>query len=352
MTVKTLRSRRVGDGPTIADVARAAGVSPMTVSRVVNRASHVLPATRSKVEQAIAELGYVPNAAARSLAGRRHCRIALLHSNPSAAYLSEFLVGSLAGASHADAEIVAERWQSDETPAALAKRLVQHRIDAVLAPPPLCENAELVAAMRAEGLACARIATGLDHGDAATFSIDDEGAARAMTEHLIALGHRRIGFILGDPNLSASNLRWQGYQAAIAAAGLDYDPGLIAGGDFTWRSGFLAAEALLSLPLRPTAIFASNDDMAAAAISAAHRHRLDVPGDLTVVGFDDTAMASTVWPEITTIRQPIAEMARLAAIELAEEIRASSPDATVPPGRRRLPFELVRRNSDSPPPQA
>lgn len=349
MNTKTVRSRPGGDGPTIADVARVAAVSPMTVSRVVNRASNVLPATRDKVERVIADLGYVPNPAARSLAGRRPCRIALLHSNPSAAYLSEFLVGSLAGATQTDAEILTEHCQPDERPPTLAKRLVHHRVDAVLIPPPLCENAELIAAMRAEGLACARIATSLAQDDAATFSIDDDGAARAMTEHLISLGHRRIGFIMGDPNLSASNLRLRGYRAAIAAAGLTYDGALIAGGDFTWRSGFLAAESLLRLAMRPTAIFASNDDMAAAAISAAHRLRLDVPGDLTVVGFDDTAMASTVWPEITTIRQPIAEMARLAVIELAEGIRSvSRTSATVPSGRC-LPFELVRRSSDGPP---
>ncbi|MGH6780518.1 MAG: LacI family DNA-binding transcriptional regulator, partial [Sphingomonadaceae bacterium] len=123
------RAPRRGSGETtVADVARQAGVSPMTVSRVINHAANVLPATRARVEAAIAELDFVPNPAARSLAGRPQCRIALLHSNPSAAYLSEFLVGSLAGAAESDAQLVVEHWNGSDSPMKLAARLADHRI--------------------------------------------------------------------------------------------------------------------------------------------------------------------------------------------------------------------------------
>ena len=156
--IKKLRKPRPGTrGPTVADVARHAGVSPMTVSRVINREPNVLPATRAKVDEAIAALGYVPNAAARSLAAGQQCRIALLHANPSAAYLSEVLMGSLAQASQIDAQLIVEHCELDEDPQALVRRLAGHRVDAVLLPPPLCDDAALVAALGArisKGRAC------------------------------------------------------------------------------------------------------------------------------------------------------------------------------------------------------
>lgn len=346
------RVRRGSGELTVADVARQAGVSPMTVSRVINRLGNVLPETRARVEAAIAALDFVPNPAARSLAGRPQCRIALLHSNPSAAYLSEFLVGSLAGAAETDAQLVVEHWDGRDSPTRLAQRLTDHRIDAVLLPPPLCDDAALLAALSASKLPLAQIATGAPVAFADAVSIDDEGAAHAMTRHLLALGHRRIGFIAGDPNQTASALRQTGYARALRDAGLDVDDELIVQGDFTYRSGLDASERLLSQMPRPTAIFASNDDMAAAVIALAHRHRLDVPHDLTVCGFDDTAMARAVWPEITTIRQPVADMAHRAMLRLADRVRAgASPDAPAPL-HEELAFTLVERASDARPASA
>jgi LacI family transcriptional regulator len=321
----------------------------MTVSRVVNRKGYVLPATRERVERAIAEYGYVPNQAARSLAGARQCRIALLHSNPSAAYLSEFLVGSLAGAAACDTQLVVERWNGEEEAAALAGRLTAHRIDAVLLPPPLCENGDLLTALAAGAIPVAQVATGRPAPQANAVIISDAGAAKAMTAHLIGLGHRRIGFIAGNPDQSASELRRFGYEEALRDAGLPVDPALIEAGDFTYRSGLAAAEFLLSRDNAPTAIFASNDDMAAGAVSAAHRRHLEVPQDLSVCGFDDTAMATTIWPELTTIRQPIAEMAHAATDLLARAVRAGLTRPSPPPQHRKLDYELVERGSSAPP---
>ncbi|MFM6830752.1 MAG: LacI family DNA-binding transcriptional regulator [Novosphingobium sp.] len=339
--------RRVSGGVTVADVARHAGVSAMTVSRVTNGDPGVAQATREKVDAAIAALGYVPNAAARSLAGARQTRIALLHANPSAAYLSEFLMGCLAQATLGDAMVVVEQHDPPETAQALIDRLRKHRIDAVLLPPPLCDDAAVIAALEREGLAIARIATGAPDLAGQAVTIDDRAAAHAMTAHLLARGHVRVGFIAGNPNQTASGLRSRGYADAVAEAGLESDPDLIAQGDFTYRSGLLAAERLLSLPDRPTAIFASNDDMAAATVAAAHRLGLEVPRDLSVTGFDDTAMATATWPELTTIRQPIAAMSQAAVRLLIEAVRRGDTSEL---RHERLDYQLVRRGSDGPAP--
>jgi LacI family transcriptional regulator len=170
-----------------------------------------------------------------------------------------------------------------------------------------------------------------------------------MTAHLLALGHRRIGFIVGNTNQTASSLRRDGYKRALGQAGLEPEPDLIVQGDFTYRSGLVAAEALLSRQPRPTAIFASNDDMAAAAVAVAHRRHLDVPNDITVCGFDDTAIATTIWPELTTIRQPVAAMSGQATKLLVDAVRNRMTGATPEIRHIRLNFELIRRYSDSPP---
>ena len=341
--------RRSRSSPTIADVADAAGVSSMTVSRVINRDPRVLPATMERVAKAVAKLGYVPNAAARSLAGGRQCRIALLHSNPSSAYLSAFLMGSLESAGAGDAQLIVEHCGENDGTADLVARLAAHRVDAVLLPPPLCDDSGLLAALHKIRKPFAQVATGAPDPCALSVTIDDEAAAHAMTARLIAQGHRRIGFITGNANQTASALRLEGYRRALRDGGMSEDESLIVSGDFTYRSGLEAGETLLSLPARPTAIFASNDDMAAAVIAAAHRHGLDVPGDLSVCGFDDTAIATTIWPELTTIHQPVGEMARLATDLLIASVRADLSGEKGMAKREQLPFRLVARGSDDKP---
>ncbi len=351
MTKQTRKPRSGKRGPTVADVARSAGVSPMTVSRVINGEPSVLPATCEKVAAAIQALGYVPNPAARSLAGGHQCRIALLHANPSAAYLSEFLMGSLAQASLTDVQLIVEHCDLDASPTELVSKLAAHRVDAVLLPPPLCDDTALLLALHKVGLPMAQIATGQPADFTHALTIDDEAAAYAMTQHLIALGHRRIGFVQGACNQTASALRRAGYTRALAEAGVAFADEVVMQGDFTYRSGLICAETLLALPDRPTAIFASNDDMAAAAVAVAHRHGLDVPHDLSVAGFDNSAMSSTIWPEITTIDQPVAEMARQATAILAETVRSRTSLPTKPVQHVRLQFQLLCRPSAGPPAQ-
>lgn len=342
------RRRRRGGGPTIADVARRAAVSPMTVSRVINGGSAVSDETRRRVNEAVQALGYAPDPAARTLAGARTVRIGLLYSNPSAGWLSEVLLGAMDECGRQHLPLLIERCEGegDELPA--LERLLGSGADAVLLPPPLCEHPPLIRRLEAEGVLAAALA-GDGGGSLSSVRIDDLAAARTMTEHLIGLGHRRIGFVRGHPNQSASALRFEGYAQALADAGLAVEPELVAEGRFDFRSGLDAADRLLRLDPRPSAVFASNDDMAAAVVAAAHRAGLDVPRDLAVVGFDDTAMAVNVWPTLTTVRQPVQDMARRAVALLAERLRDSRAGRSAEPAHERAAFGIVIRESAASP---
>ena len=344
-------TRRQGKGPTIADVARLAGVAPMTVSRVINKESSVREATRDAVNKAIKELNYAPNAAAKSLAGATQMRVGLIYSNPSAAYLSEFLMGGLDHATRGNVQLVIEKCEAGDDEAEVARHLLASGIDGLILPPPICDSMAVIAVVEESGVPAVAVATARTESRIATVSIDDFQAAYAMTRHIAALGHKRIGFIIGNKNLSASAKRLEGYRVAIADAGLAVDTDLEAQGLFTYRSGLQAADHLLDRSNPPTAIFASNDDMAAATVAAAHRRGLDVPRDLTVCGFDDTALATTIWPELTTIHQPIRDMARTAIDCLIEEMRARRSFQTPEPASVRLDFRLIRRDSDAAPPR-
>ncbi|MBA4755598.1 MAG: LacI family DNA-binding transcriptional regulator [Sphingobium sp.] len=342
-------SRRQRNAPTINDVAREAGVSPMTVSRVINGEKAVRPATRAKVDVAIAALNYAPSAAARSLAGGEEMRIGLLYSNPSSSYLSEFLVGSLEQASGSGVHLVVEKWDEQTSIKAVIDHLLRGRIDGVILPPPLCDLQDMAHALVAANIPAVAVATGRSDGELAAVRIDDRQAAYEMTRHLVSLGHSRIGFIKGHPNQSASIRRLEGYVDALDEAGIAVQNDYIAQGYFTYRSGLDAAEHILALPDAPTAIFASNDDMAAATVAIAHRGGLDVPGDLTVCGFDDTSLATTIWPELTTIRQPISAMSRAAVELLVKMLRARRAQDEDMPAHLVLDHTLIRRQSDAPP---
>jgi LacI family transcriptional regulator len=342
-------TRRRGGGQTIVDVARHAGVSAMTVSRVVNGETNVRDATRRRVTEAIRELGYSPNPAARSLASAQSLRIGLLYSNPSAAYLSEFLLGGLDQCSRSAIQLIVEKCDAEDAEQAAVDHMILSGVDGVILPPPLCDSHLIVEGLAAAGIPTVVVATGHPPASASAIRIDDRKAAETMTRHLIQIGHARIGFVRGHPNQTASGLRHEGYAAALAAAGLPLDPSLVVQGYFTYHSGLEAADALLDLPVPPTAIFASNDDMAAAAVAVAHRRGLDVPHDLTVCGFDDTALATTLWPELTTIRQPVAEMSRRAVLLLLDAIRRKTEGKPIQPAAEVMDFTLIQRQSDAAP---
>jgi LacI family transcriptional regulator len=342
-------SRRQSGQPTISDVARLAQCSPMTVSRVINAESSVREETREAVQKAIAQLNYSPNRAARSLAGAATVRFALLYANPSASYLSEFLMGSLDEASKGDIHLVVERCEFDHNAELSIRRLIDSGIDGFVLPSPLCDEQALLDMLKKKGVHAVLVGPGKPDPDLSAVIINEYQAAYDMTQHIIGLGHRKIGFIVGNPHQTASGQRLSGFLDAMEEAGLDVPDNMVKQGLFTYRSGFEAAIRLIDQPDRPTAIFASNDDMAAGAVAVAHRRHIDVPVDLTVCGFDDTAIASTMWPELTTIRQPIAEMSRRAVELLAAETRAARNGKPSKPQHVTLDYQLIRRESDGAP---
>lgn len=329
----------------------------MTVSRVINGERSVREQTRESVMEAIRELNYAPNRAARSLAGGgqlslaggEQLRIALLFNTPSASYLSEFLMGALEEVSRSDIHLVVQSCENFADAQILVRKLVEGGIEGFILPPPLCDDPGVLDLVSELDAAAIAVGPGKARGSDTAVMIDDFQAAYDMTKHIIDLGHSRIGFIIGNPEQVAIGRRLNGYRAALEDAGLEVSNDLIVQGRFTYRSGMDGAEKLLTVKPRPTAIFASNDDMAAATVAVAHRRHLDVPNDITVCGFDDTDMASTIWPELTTIRQPIRDMTAWAVAAIARIVRAKRNGDRLKPEQTTLPYTLIRRESDAAP---
>ncbi len=246
--------------------------------------------------------------------------------------------------------LVIEPCSDDEASQRLAARhLASANVEGVVLPPPLSESAAILSELALAEIPVVTVAMGEVYPNALNVRMDDFKAAAQITEHLISLGHRRIGLISGYPGHIATQDRERGFRAAIEAAGLSSEQMPVEQGYFTFRSGLAAAERLLDHPQPPTAIFASNDDMAAAAISVAHRRGLAIPGDLSVVGFDDTPVATAVWPELTTIRQPVSEMAAAAMELLLTSLRGLRRGAAPARADRVLDHELVIRGSTGAP---
>ena len=338
-------SRRGGKAVTAEDVARLARVSPMTVSRVVNGDKNVRPATRDAVLAAVRELRYAPNLAAKSLASAEQQRIGLPFANPSNAYLSEFLVGMLDQLAQAGVQLVLTPCEAADS--ASLGQLLQGQIAGILLTAPLSDSAAIRQEIAAAEIPAVIVGTGRFHGGISSVRIDERQAAYDMTKRILDLGHRRIGFIMGHPNQTASAARLAGFEAALKALAPGAEPSVVQG-FFTYQSGLAAAEKLFGQTHPPSAIFASNDDMAAAVVSVAHRRGLDVPGDVTVVGFDDTAIATTLWPELTTVRQPIGEMGVEAAKLLLRQMRSRSAGVVEPPSDIVMPHTLIERQSSAP----
>ena len=324
---------------TIKDVSKLAGVSIKTVSRVLNKEKYVREATRAKVEAAMGALKFSPSLAARSLAGRRSFQIALIYDNHSPFYIHQIQDGIWAQCREQGVRMLAQPADvASPTLAAEVGGLIDEtHVDGIILSSPVTDAPEVLAELERRGIPFVRISPGTNHAMTSSVFMDDVQAADDMTTHLINLGHRRIGFVIGHPNHMASDQRLFGYRRALDRAGIGFEPSLVRPGQFDFASGAAAAELLLDLPEPPTAIFASNDDMAAGVLAVAHRRDVAVPGALSVAGFDDTELASAVWPPLTTIRQPTRDLAYSAAGLLFSE-----EEGVV---HRRLQHELVVRGS-------
>jgi LacI family transcriptional regulator len=332
---------------TIHDVAKAAGVAIKTVSRVLNDEPNVRPETRARVLAAAEMLRYQPSLSARSLAGKRSYLIGLIYENPSANYLVELQHGAMARCRQEKFRLFVHQCsgRGEELTRDVLGLIDQTHVDGLIISPPLSESAHLLEALEQRQLPFVRIAPNDIQHDSPYVDMDDAGAAFEMTTHLLEMGHRRIGFIIGHPNHFASSLRLRGYRQALEQHHIAFDAGLVKQGYFVFESGLDAARELLTMPNPPTAIFASNDDMAAGALLAAHELAIPVPQRLSVAGFDDTYIARIVWPRLTTVHQPSYDLAFSATDLLLLALKH-----TAAPKNARLPHKLIRRESTAPPP--
>ncbi len=339
------RSRRPRDGGkvTIKAVAARAGVSAMTVSNVFNNTGKFSRDTRDRVIAAIEELGYVPNSAARRLVGATPARVGLLYAGVDSMFIDATLAAAAVASAERGLQLMARKITSPDEALNAARALQASGADALLLLPPFDLVLSGSAAFQALGLATAAIATAAPLPDMFTVRIDNRAAARAVTERLIVKGRRRIAVIAGPQDHSDSVERLAGCREALAAGGLSLGEEMVVEGRFTFESGLAAAERLLDLATPPDAIVAANDDMAAAALWVAHRRGLALPRDLAVTGFDDTLLATRVWPPLTTVRQPIDRMTGRALDLLLDALRRPLED--VRPADVLEAYDLVERAS-------
>jgi LacI family transcriptional regulator len=339
---------------TIKEVAERAKVSQMTVSRVLNDQASVKETTRKRVQEAMRALNYRPNIMARNLAGRAGLFIGLIYRNPSYGYLSEFLLGALDTCRELGHYLIVEEPLVDDNMVDLEqmeKRFLDMSIQALIVVPPLSDDPKLIDTLVRTGISFVCVSPKLDAYTGPSVRMDDRAAARDMTQYLLNQGHENIGLIKGPPDHRSSELRLAGYRDALIAAGKQVDLKHVRSGDFTYVSGMRSATDLMSIDTPPTAIFATNDDMASGAIAAAHQAGLRVPQDLSIVGFDDTANASAMWPALTTVRQPIREMARSAIQLLAKNVAQKRSMTPIEATDLTLQYELVIRDSAGAPKQ-
>jgi LacI family transcriptional regulator len=326
----------------IQDVAEAAGVAIKTVSRVLNNEPNVRDETRQRVLDIVKKLNYHPSLSARSLAGRRSFLIGLIYENPSANYIVDVQHGAMARCREDRFQLLMHQvnGRGEELERDVIGLVDQTHLDGLIVTAPLSESVELIRALDRRSLPFVRIAPNDVVHPTPYVDMDDEGAAREMTEYLLGLGHRRIGFIIGHPDHFASGQRLSGYKAALASHGVGFQERYVRQGYFTFESGMEAARELLTQQDRPTAIFASNDDMAAGVLMAAHEIGISVPEGLSVTGFDDTYIAKTVWPRLTTVHQPTYDLAYTATNLLLQMLQTG-----IAPQSTRLGYRLVCRAS-------
>lgn len=331
--------------PTINDVARLAGVSKKTVSRVINASPLLNDDTRRRVEQVIGELGYTPNPQARALALRRNFLVGLVHDNPNAQTVMNVQRGMLEALHGTEFALVVRPLDRGSPTLVddLRRFLERQRLYGVFLMPPVSENDAVARACDELGVRYVRMGSAPLDDDEHMVASNDREAVREATQHLIDLGHRRIGLVAGPHGFRSALERREGFREALAAAGLPLPRTLVAEGNYTFDSGRMAAERLLDAVPRPTAIFSSTDTMAAGVMHAARQRGLDIPRDLSIVGFDDTPVAAHVWPPLTTVRWPVVSMARAGAQKLiAPEVGDGDEPAL-------FLSTLVRRSSVAPP---
>ena len=335
---------------TIDDVAKAAGVARVTVSRVLNNGANVRPETRERVRRAVEELGYSVNQQARALASGMGRQIMLIHAHspelePNSYYNSGLELGALRGCSSSGLDLVTRAVDPHDSDRvrSLASILERDRPAGVILSPPLSDDLDFIEAAHRAGVSVVAVSAGERAATSVSaVGIDERAGGHAIGQHLTSLGHTRIGFMRGPLEHRAAALRYDGFLDALRESGIGGKP-WTATGDFTFKSGVEAAERMLREKADVTAIACANDDMAAGVMLALHRAGLEIPQAISVTGFDDTPMSEIVWPPLTTIRQPIKELAE-SAVHLLIEHQASGDIRY-----EALEFDLIVRESTAPP---
>lgn len=347
-------------GSTIYDVAAAAGVSIKSVSRVLNGEANVSETLRTKVNTAVEALGYRRSLSARGLAGSSSSVIIALvdaeltiehwQSGSGNDYLSRLELGILMELRQVDYHLMVELvdHKSPNLRRDLSSLLSSIRPEGVLLTPPNSDHPVVLDVLDEAGISYARIGAEQDLDRGILVSMDERQAAFDMTEHLIGLGHRKIGFIAGPADYSASRLRLQGFREAMAAHDLPVPAGAMAEGDFTYGCGVSGIACLLDAIPDLSAVFGCSDDTALGALQGATERGLRIPRDLSVAGFDDSPSAMFSVPALTTIRQPVAEMAAAAARQLTPPLRAR-PENQQSARPIIVPYRLMVRASTSAP---
>ncbi|MDG2522111.1 LacI family DNA-binding transcriptional regulator [Caulobacter segnis] len=333
---------------TITDVADRSGVSLRTVSRVINGSSKVNPETRRRVEAVIESLGFRPSARARALATGRSFLIGLIHDDPNAQVLDPVQRGltEICGAMGFEVVVHPCCYGSEQLLDDVRSFIRRSRVDGVVVLPPLAELSQLHQVIAETATPSVSIASIPIAGADMLVSMERQ-AVQILTRRLIEMGHRRIGFISGPSRFISAQQRRLGFLDALAESGLS--PTVMSEGDYSFESGIAFGRSLLDLPDPPTAVFASNDFMAAGVLKALSERGLSSPGHLSVAGFDDSSIAQMISPALTTINRPMRAMAQTAAKRLLARIGAEEGEPSIQTAPDEITLELVERESTAPP---
>ena len=300
---------------TIKDVSKDASVSIKTVSRVINNEANVAEATKKKVLASIKKLGFRPNKNAQSLRSNKSYMLALLYDNPNKSYLADVQSGIFNACKNTGYNLVIQEcnYKSSKLTNDIIQFVKDFKIDGLVITPPLSDMQDFLSNLAANKIEHSVIAPRIMNPDSLYVSSNDYEAAYNLTSEIIKHRHRDIGFIKGHPKHSASLLRFNGFLAAMKKYGFKPNEQWIKQGNFSFESGFDAGVQIFESSKVPTAIFASNDSMAAGIMKSAQMKGIEVPNNLSLTGFDDSAIAQQIWPSLTTIKQPVQQMAAHAA---------------------------------------
>jgi LacI family transcriptional regulator len=337
---------------TIHDVAKRAEVSIKTVSRVINKEPSVRSDTQEKVLKAVAELNYRPNAAARNLASSRSYAIAYIYDNPNAYYVIDMQNGILAASKEQGYELLIHPCNAkakdicDEI-----KQVVERtRVAGVVLTPPFSEMPTVIKTLQKLNVQFVRILSGDEQAkqDGLSILVNDRQAAYSLTQHLIDLGHTDIGFLCGAPEHNSSSERLQGYKSALKDNKIRINKRLILEGEYSFESGVKGAKRLLGCEQRPSAILASNDEIAAGALFAARLMGVAIPDELSIAGFEDSPFSRQTWPRLTTAHQSNRDIAEHATKLLLNRIRQKDGNAKRGINTTVFNPEMVVRESTGP----